>query len=64
MSEVSTPVARLASEDFGPRAGVKPEYTRWLAGTIVGWGAFLLFLLGMAWLFLALTRFFMIESTS
>ena len=59
MSEVSTPVARLASEDFGPRAGVKPEYTRWLAGTIVGWGAFLLFLLGMAWLFLALTRFIM-----
>ena len=55
MSE--TPVARLASEDFGPRAGVKPTYGSWLFGTIAGWGAFIGFLLFMSWALLALTRF-------
>ena len=57
MSEASeTPVARLASEDFGPVKGVKPEYGSWLIGTIAGWGAFVGFLLFMSWALLALTR--------
>src|ERR671936_1095307 len=56
MAEVTTPVARLASEDFGPRGPSKPVYTRWLTRAVVGWGAFLGFLLAMSWIFLALTR--------
>src|SRR5919201_1741076 len=56
MAEVTTPVARLASEDFGPRVPSKPVYTRWLTRAVVGWGAFLGFLLAMSWIFLALTR--------
>ena len=54
MSE--TPVARLASEDFGPLKGVKPAYGKWLAGTIAGWATFVGFLLFMSWALLALTR--------
>ncbi|HZX95211.1 MAG TPA: complex I subunit 1 family protein [Myxococcales bacterium] len=53
---MGTPVARLASEDFGPVAVVKPAYGRWLAGSIAGWGAFIAFLLALSWVFLALTR--------
>jgi NADH-quinone oxidoreductase subunit H len=52
-----TPVARLASEDFGPKPGVKPAYRSWLVGTIVGWASFVGFLLFMSWALLALTRF-------
>ena len=51
-----TPAARLASEDFGAKAGVKPSYGSWLFGTIAGWGAFLGFLLFISWFLLALTR--------
>jgi NADH-quinone oxidoreductase subunit H len=53
---IDTPSARLASEDFGSAKGTKPGYSRWLIGTIVGWGAFIGFLLFISWLFLALTR--------
>jgi NADH-quinone oxidoreductase subunit H len=53
---IDTPSARLASEDFGAARGEKPGYGRWLAGVIVGWGAFIGFLLFMSWFFLALTR--------
>src|SRR6266550_1494277 len=56
MAEVTTPVARLASEDFGPKITPKPEYTTWLRQSVLGWGAFAGFLLAMSWLFLALTR--------
>jgi NADH-quinone oxidoreductase subunit H len=51
-----TPAARLASEDFGAVTSAKPAYGRWLLGTIVGWAAFIGFLLFMSWFFLALTR--------
>ncbi len=54
MSE--TPLARLASEDFGPRTGPKPAYGRWLIGSLAGWGAFVGFLLVFSWVLLALTR--------
>jgi NADH-quinone oxidoreductase subunit H len=53
---VETPPARLASGDFGPSVNKKPVFGRWLVGTVVGWGAFVGFLLFMSWLFLALTR--------
>jgi len=52
----TTPAARLASEDFGPATPPKPEYGRWLIGTILGWTAFVAFLFAMSWAFLALTR--------
>jgi NADH-quinone oxidoreductase subunit H len=55
---MGTPIARLASEDFGPALGRKPEYRRWLIGAVAGWGAFLGFLLALSWVFLALTRLF------
>jgi len=54
---MGTPVARLASKDFGTALGRKPEYGRWLLGTIAGWGAFLGFLLFLSWVFLLLDRF-------
>jgi NADH-quinone oxidoreductase subunit H len=57
MAEVSTPAARLASGDFGPRVPGKPAYGQWLTQTVVGWAAFVGFLLAMSWVFLALTRF-------
>jgi NADH-quinone oxidoreductase subunit H len=53
---LETPAARLASEDFGGAVGEKPGFSRYLVGTIAGWGAFIGFLLFMSWLFLALTR--------
>ena len=53
---IETPAARLASEDFGVKAGVKPAYGSWLLGTIAGWGAFVGFLLFLSWGLLALTR--------
>ena len=56
MAEVTTPVARLASEDFGPKISPKPVYSTWLRQSVLGWGAFAGFLLAMSWLFLALTR--------
>src|SRR5947207_6896231 len=56
MAEVTTPVARLASEDFGPKIPPKPVYSTWLRQSVLGWGAFAGFLLAMSWLFLALTR--------
>lgn len=57
MSEtIATPAARLASEDLGPKPGVKLAYRTWLAGNIAGWAAFLGFLLFMSWGLLALTR--------
>jgi len=55
---IATPESRLASEDFGPVRTVKPVYGRWLAGTVAGWGTFLVFLFAMSWVFLALTRLF------
>jgi NADH-quinone oxidoreductase subunit H len=61
MSEVATdtPDASLASQDFGSRAGRKPVFGRWLAGTVAGWAAFVGFLLFISWGLLALTRLFM-----
>ena len=56
MLPVTTPAARLASEDFGPVVPPKPEYRRWLIGTVAGWSAFIGFLLAMSWAFLGLTR--------
>src|SRR5438876_10630134 len=56
MAEVTTPVARLASEDFGPKITPKPQYTTWLRRSMAGWAAFAGFLLAMSWLFLALAR--------
>src|SRR5438876_418918 len=56
MAEVTTPVARLASEDFGPKIAPRPVYSTWLRQSVLGWGAFAGFLLAMSWLFLALTR--------
>src|SRR5438270_11853257 len=56
MAEVSTPNARLASEDLGPARAVKPDFGGWLARTAAGWAAFVGFLLFMSWAFLALTR--------
>ena len=40
MAEVTTPVARLASEDFGPKIPPKPVYSTWLRQSVLGWGAF------------------------
>ena len=57
MLPATTPAARLASEDRGPFAPPKPEYRRWLIGTVAGWTAFVGFLLAMSWVFLALARF-------
>ena len=54
---MGTPAARLASEDLGPKTGTKPVFGQWLVRAIVGWGAFLGFLLFMSWFFLAATRF-------
>src|SRR5437763_6981079 len=56
MAEVTTPVARLASEDFGPKIPPKPVYSTWLRQSVLGWGAIAGFLLAMSWLFFALTR--------
>jgi len=56
MLPATTPAARLASEDFGPVSPPKPEYRRWLIGTVAGWSAFIGFLLAMSWAFLGLTR--------
>ncbi|HUJ25085.1 MAG TPA: complex I subunit 1 family protein [Myxococcales bacterium] len=53
---MTTPAARLASEDFGPRVEPKPQYGRWLAGSIVGWAAFVAFLLFMSWVLLEIGR--------
>jgi len=36
MLPATTPAARLASEDFGPVSPPKPEYRRWLIGTVAG----------------------------
>src|SRR6266571_4913565 len=57
MDLVSTPTARLASEDFGPAVPAKPAFGAWLLKTVAGWAAFIGFLLFMSWAFLALTRF-------
>ncbi len=54
MSE--TPVARLASRDFGPQTAAKPAYRSWLAGTLGGWAAFVGFLLFISWALLAIAR--------
>src|SRR5438876_10921755 len=56
MAEVTTPVARLASEDLGPARAAKPAFGGWLARTVAGWATFVAFLLFMSWAFLALTR--------
>ena len=53
---MSTPAARLASEDFGPARGARPEFGRWLATTAVGWAAFIAFLLAISWVLLQLGR--------
>src|SRR4051812_32057504 len=52
------PSAKLASEDFGPAIAPKPEYSRWLIGSLAGWATFIGFLFAMSWVFLALTRLF------
>jgi len=53
---ITTPAARLASEDFGPATPPKPQYAQWLVKTIVGWSVFVGFLVALSWGFLALTR--------
>ena len=52
------PPSKLASEDLGPATPPKPEYSRWLIGSIAGWATFIGFLFAMSWVFLALTRLF------
>ena len=54
--QVSTPNAHLAASDFGVSAAKRPEFGRWLAGTVVGWGAFLGFLLVVSLLLMATIR--------
>ncbi len=56
MSE--TPVARLASEDFGPAVARKPAYARWLLTTIAGSAAFIGLLLFVSWALLAIVQLF------
>jgi len=56
MSE--TPVARLASEDFGPAIAPKPRYARWLLTTIAGWTAFIGVLFFISWALLAIVQLF------
>ena len=55
-AELITPCARLASDDFGPATPPRPDYGKWLVGSIAGWGAFIGFLLFMSWALLALQR--------
>lgn len=55
---LQTPQARLASEDFGPRAGHRPAYNAWLFGTVIGWAAFVGFLLVTSWGLIAIVRLF------
>ena len=53
---MGTPLARLASEDFGPAVPPRPAFGRWLIGAIAGWTAFIGFLFFFSWFLLALTR--------
>lgn len=54
--DLVTPGSRLASEDFGPTTPPRPDYGKWLVGSIAGWGGFIVFLLFMSWALLALQR--------
>jgi len=56
MMTMDTPVARLASEDFGPARAERPRFGRWLATTIAGWAAFAGFLLFISWALLAVVQ--------
>jgi NADH-quinone oxidoreductase subunit H len=56
MMTMDTPVARLASEDFGPARAERPQFGRWLATTIAGWVAFAAFLLFVSWALLAVVQ--------
>jgi NADH-quinone oxidoreductase subunit H len=53
---VATPPARLASEDYGPFAPPKPDYRRWLVGSILGWTAFAAFLVATSWVLILIVR--------
>ena len=55
---VQTPSARLASEDYGPGTAARPLYGTWLFGTVVGWAAFVGFLLVTSWGLIAIVRLF------
>jgi NADH-quinone oxidoreductase subunit H len=55
---IATPTARLASEDFGPARGTKPQFGRWLVTTTLGWIAFAAFLLFISWALLAISALF------
>jgi NADH:ubiquinone oxidoreductase subunit H len=55
---IETPAARLAAEDFGPTRPAKPDFERWLLITMLGWAAFLAFLLFVSWLLLAISAIF------
>src|SRR3954470_6177508 len=56
---VATPIARLASKDFGLSLPTRrPSYEEHLVASTVGWIAFAGFLLFMAWLLLAIVRAF------
>ena len=58
MMTMDTPVARLASEDFGPARAERPRFGHWLATTIAGWVAFAGFLLFVSWALLAVVQLF------
>ena len=53
---MSTPAARLASEDFGPATSRKPEFRAWLITTLIGWAAFIAFLFFFSWILVQLGR--------
>src|SRR3954469_11635429 len=56
---VATPIARLASKDFGSTLPPRRQtYEAHLFASIFGWAAFAGFLLFISWFFLALVRAF------
>ena len=58
VAPLQTPAARLASEDYGPAFPRRPAYGAWLFGTVVGWAAFVGFLLVTSWGLIAIVRLF------
>ena len=52
---VPTPLSRLAAKDYGSGVSAKPEFGKWLLGTVIGWAAFAVVLLVVSWLFYAIT---------
>jgi NADH-quinone oxidoreductase subunit H len=55
---LQTPSARLSSEDYGASVWRRPAYGAWLFGTVIGWAAFVGFLLVTSWGLIAIVRLF------